>query len=140
MPEPWTDIQAQIEDADSYETTAEAAKDAAVKAFNYAASQCGLTGFQASWAALRFYGEVMGIKGPFAVFKAEDLLYPQYDLPGRFAEWMSSDEMRTWLADEAQKKIDESPGAIASVVAHWVNLIADRPEHSGRPQQGGIDA
>ena len=124
---PWAEIDAQIEQADSYDTTAEAVKDAAVKAFNYAASECGLTGFQAGWAALSFYGEVMGIKGGYIVLKAEDLLYPQYDLQRRLAEWMSSDEMRTWLADEAQKNLDSRHGAVGSVVQHWVNLVANRP-------------
>lgn len=127
---PWAEIDAQIEAANDYNTTAEAVRDAAVKAFEYAARRCGLTGFQAGWAALSFYGQVMHFDGPFTVFRGEDLLYPQYDLRARLREWIDSDEMRSWLADEADKLLaDGSRHAAAHVAAHWRRLSADRPRN-----------
>jgi hypothetical protein len=109
-----------------YEASADAMWKAALMAFNYVASQVGASGFQASWAALKFYGEAMGIKGPFGVYKLEDALYPQYDLVGRLSTFI--DDQREWLRDEAKKRLDEHPDGPTFVAdrvwAHWQKLAA----------------
>jgi len=125
---PWAQIEAQLAEVSSYASAAEAVRDAAVRAFEYAASRCSITGFQGGWAALSFYGKVMGVDGPYMVLKAHDALYPQYDLLGRVREWLTSDEMRTWLADEADKKLsDHRSDAVPAVRDHWRRLSLERP-------------
>ena len=124
-----------------YNSSAEAIWQAALAAFNFMANQVGATGFQASWAALRFYGQAMHIDGPFLVLRAEDALYPQYDLPGRLQQFL--DEARDWLADEARKSLAEyeaepelsytdddgtthtMPAVAPRVLEHWRKLITD---------------
>lgn len=107
-----------------YEQSADAMWKATLAAFEYAARKVGATGFQASWAALRFYGEAMGVKGPFIISKVEDALYPQYDLPGQLAKFL--EEQRPWLAEQAAQKIVETEGRDSmvhpNVLAHWQRL------------------
>lgn len=113
---------------------------AAVAAFNYAASRVGASGFQASWAALRFYGEVMHIDGPYTIIQLHDALYPQYDLPGRVQGFIA--EQAPWLAEQATAKLADydarptvtytdddgnevtRPSVHPDVVAHWRKLAA----------------
>lgn len=126
--------------SDGYRRSADAMWKAALAAFNWAASEVGASGFQASWAALRFYGEAMHVTGPFMILKAEDAIYPQYDLPRQVNEWL--DEQRGWLAEEAKKHLDNYEAeptytttnedgttetvlaAHPRVVAHWRKLVA----------------
>lgn len=124
MPEtdaPWAEIDRLLDEAAGYEGTANAALEAVMKTFSYAASRCGLTGFQAGWVMLHAYARTMGVDGPLAVFKGQDLLYPQYDLPRRLERWMA--ECEPWLAEQAQKKLDEDRGyAVEAVRSHWRRL------------------
>lgn len=113
---------------DGYNKSAEAMVTCAVAAFDWAASQVGATGFQASWAALTAYAKQMGIDGPLMVFQGANALYPQYDLPVRLNDWLTSDLMRTWLADQAVEKLAADSGlAHPNVEAHWRALVANRP-------------
>lgn len=109
---------------DGYQQSADAMWKAALAAFEYVARRVGATGFQASWSALRFYGEAMSIDGPFMVVQAHDALYPQYDLQDRLSQWLV--ELRPWLAEQAAAKLErhEATGGIAvdSVVDHWRKL------------------
>ena len=110
---------------DGYEASADAMWKAALAAFEYAARRVGATGFQASWAALRFYGEAMHIDGPFGVYRLEDALYPQYDLHGRLTEFI--EENRGWLREQARDKLNDAEMASYAaprVVAHWRKLVA----------------
>lgn len=107
-----------------YESAAGSALEELIEAFNKIAGDRGLTGFQASWVAMRFLTKVNMIEGPFAIIKAEDLLFPQYPDPvdtarAREAEWMS------WAAEEALKKLrDQDPSGVASSVwRHWIHLV-----------------
>lgn len=120
-----TEINNLIKKADSYDTAADTMWESALAAFNFAAREVGATGFQASWAALKFYGEAMNIKGPFLMLKTEDALYPQYDLPGRLQAHL--DEQHDWLRDEARKKLasPSSRSAAPAVVEHWRKLAGD---------------
>lgn len=109
--------------ASGYEASADAMWKAAAAAFNLVAREVGATGFQASWSALKFYGEVMHIECPFSVFRIEDALYPQYDLPGRLASLL--EEHRGWLRDEARKKLAGDLEHVAEAVErHWRKLAA----------------
>lgn len=91
-------------DEDGYSASANALWQAALAAFNYIAEVEGVTGFQAGYAALHAYGKMMGVEGPYAIIRAEELLYPQYDnkIPELITKWQEG-----WCAEEAQRKIDE---------------------------------
>lgn len=97
---------------------------AAVAAFNYVSGVLGITGGQASCADLDFLRRTRGIKGSFIFLKAEDLLYPQYDLRSTLEKWIV--DQRPWLKKEAEKLIAErgnSHSAVHSeVLAHWKRL------------------
>lgn len=111
------------ESARAYESSARAMVDVGKAAFNYAASEVGASGFQGSWAALTLYGELVGINGPFIVLKAEDMLYPQYDLIDRLREFIESDEMARWLGEQAAERLQGSLHASESVREHWQKLV-----------------
>jgi hypothetical protein len=137
-----TERQMGIE-ADGYGKCVEAMWRAGFLATEYVASQLGVTGFQHSIAMLRLYGKAMHIDGPFMMVKVQDALYPQYDLPGRLAEFL--DEQRGWLAEQARAKLAEyeaapthtwtdgegvertTPTAASRVVQHWRDLAAAVP-------------
>lgn len=104
----------------NYGTCVYAMSVLAVAAFNFSARKCGVTGFQASCADMDFLNRTRGFKHGFIIFNAEDLLYPQYDLPGKLREWISK---QTWLKDAAAEKLAEPCSyASAEVVAHWKRL------------------
>jgi hypothetical protein len=125
---------------DGYNKAGDALWKAALAAFNWAAHEVGATGFQAGWAALRFYGEANHIDGPFGVLKAQDALFPQYNLPNKAAGWLH--EWGPWLAEQARAKlaeyeakpryrftdddgdVHEGDTAHPDVVAHWRSLVA----------------
>lgn len=127
---------------DGYNQSAGAMWKAALMAFNYVAREVGATGFQASWAALRFYGEAMSVDGPFTIMQVHDALYPQYDLPGRLQRFL--DEQAGWLAEQAAEKLAEyeakptltytdddgneitAPTVHPHVVEHWRRLAGAR--------------
>lgn len=113
------------ESGKAYESSARAMVDVGKAAFNYAASEVGASGFQASWAALTLYGELVGIAGPFIVLKGEDMLYPQYDLQRRLQEFTDSDDMARWLGDKAAELLKAERG-VERVRAHWQTLVAAR--------------
>ena len=124
-----------------YEKSADAMWKAAAAAFNLVAREVGATGFQASWAALKFYGEVMHVECPFMIVRLEDALFPQYDIPGRVRGWM--DESGEWVREKAAEKLaayeadpvhdwtdDEgvehhTPTASPHVVEHWRALAGE---------------
>ena len=110
--------------AGGYEQAADALWKAAQAAFDYVSRRCGVTGFQASWAALRFYGEVMGVDGPFMVIRASDAVYPQYDIPARVEEFLS--ESGPWLREQAQAKLaGDMTFVVDAVREHWERLAAE---------------
>lgn len=98
---------------------------AAYLAFNYAAHFIGASGFQASGAELMFLAASRGLKGPFAIVNSEDMLYPQYDIPGRVQAYVDED-WTDWAAQEAQKLLDshaDKRDTVAPPVwAHWEQL------------------
>jgi hypothetical protein len=122
---PWDEIDAEIEAAHDYNSTAEAVVSAAVKAFNYAADRCGLTGFQAEWAALRAYGEMLHINGPYKVTRAENLVYPQYDVRKNLEDFI--EESMPWVIEQAKARLAETADddlVHPNVRAHWEHLAS----------------
>lgn len=94
----------------------------ALAAFNYVAGKLGVSGFQSSCADLDFLRRNRGIKGPFILLRAEDALYPQYDLPERLSEALR--EWQPWLAEQAVVKLQETPDASPRVKKHWRRLAS----------------
>lgn len=103
-----------------YGTCVYAMSLAAVAAFNYISHKLGVTGFQASCADLDILRRTRHMEGPFMILKAEDLLYPQYDLREKVEEFI--DKNRDWCAEEARKKLAEGGTAHPNVRAHWESL------------------
>lgn len=116
--------------SDGYERTANSMWKAALAAFNYAAHRNGCTGFQGGWASMQFLKHARNIKGPFAILDAEQMLYPQYDLPGKVEGWF--EEWHEWLSEEARRLLAERDrDMVASTVwEHWVALAAWTPEEA----------
>jgi hypothetical protein len=90
---------------DGYNKVADAMWKVAAAAFYYVAKQLGATGFQAGWASMQLFRELRGYKCPFAIIKAEDILYPQYDIEQNIQECIES--FLPWAADEARKRLEE---------------------------------
>lgn len=123
-------IDAKLAESHDYNSSAEAVRDVMVAAFDLMADALGLTGFQASWAALQGYAAAMHYDCPLIVLKAEDMLYPQYDLPGRLAEWM--DECGPWLTEHAQALLDERKDdgfVVDRVREHWRTIARQAPHN-----------
>lgn len=118
-------IAEKINKQHDYNTSAQALHDITVATFNYAASQLGNSGFQASYAALQFVGTVNGYDGPYGVLKGEDMLYPQYDsLVDTAAKW--DKEWAQWAGEEAKKLLEEHEEGLVhpDVRSHWEELAA----------------
>lgn len=115
-------VESLVKRTHDYGTCVYAMSMAATAAFNYVAHELGVTGFQASCADLDILRRTRSIKGPFILLKGEDALYPQYDLPGKLAEAM--DGWKSWLKEEAKKKLAENSNAHPNVVAHWERLAS----------------
>jgi len=114
----------QEEKDQAYEDSANSMWKAALAAFQYAAGIVGASGFQAGWAALKFYGEAMTVDCPYAVITAEELLYPQYDLRAKVEKYIH-EWTEDWAREEARKKIAEINPKYPphpAVVKHWRDL------------------
>lgn len=95
-----------------YGTCVYAVSMAATAAMQYVYDKLGMTGFQASCADLDIVRRNRHIQGPFAIIKAEDSLFPQYDK--RIKE--IQDGWHDWLVKEAKKKIQEHENDPTSTV------------------------
>lgn len=113
-------IESLVQKTHDYGTCVYAMSMAAEAAFNYVAHRLGVTGFQASCADLDFIRRTRNMDGPFILLKAEDALYPQYDLPAKLEEAMQS--WQPWLKEHAEKNLRKSEHAHPDVVAHWKEL------------------
>lgn len=108
----------------AYESCAETMKEVTRNAFDTVAGGLGVTGFQASWAAGRFYAEAMQIDGPFMVTKAQDWLYPQYD--HKVSDWLNSADVKAYLKDKALTMLGVDRGGlpIAETVDARLKMLA----------------
>lgn len=115
---------------DGYGKAVEAMWRSAYVTHEYVASQLGVTGFQHSMSSLTLLGALNGIDGPYMLITVNDVLYPQYDVVGRVAEFLNSEDVRKWLVEQAKEKLAEFEavdGGFASsvVAAHWRTIIAN---------------
>lgn len=113
-------IDSLVERPHDYGTCVYALSLAALAAFNFVSRKLGVTGFQASCADLDFVRRNRNIAGPFILLKADDVLYPQYNLRERLGEAL--EEWKPWLREEAKKKLSETEHAHPNVIAHWKKL------------------
>ena len=119
-------VQTLVDGEHDYGTCVYAMSLAATAAFNFVASQLGVTGFQASCADLDILRRTRSLKGPFMLIKAEDALYPQYDLRGNVDKALT--KWQPWLSEEATKLLAEHVNSrvSANVHAHWRKLANGR--------------
>ena len=115
-------IRAVTEREHDYGTCVYAMSIAAQAAFNYVCTTLGTTGFQASCADLDFVRRNRLLKGPFALYKGEDMLFPQYDIEAQVRETLA--EWKPWAKEEAAKKLAEVDHAHPDVIDHWQRLAA----------------
>lgn len=117
-------IEGLVSGEHDYGTCVYAMSMAATAAFNYVASQLGVTGFQAGCADMDILRRTRMLSGPFMLINGENALYPQYDLQRDLREAM--DSWRPWLKDEASKKLASDAGEYAhpNVVKHWEMLAS----------------
>jgi hypothetical protein len=114
-------IEGLVNGKHTYGTAAYAMSLAAMAAFNYVASTLGASGFQAGAASLDIIQRQRGFKGPFAIVKAADLLWPQLEPVEELTETMK--EWQDWLKVEAMRLLnEESEGTHPDVIAHWKKL------------------
>ena len=131
VPWPYTEtqlteyIKSLVDRQHDYGTCVYALSMAAEAAFNYVAHQLGVSGFQSSCADLDFVRRTRSLKGPFVLLKAEDMLYPQYDLRGKLQEAM--EKWKPWAKEEADKLLAEKTEYThPDVIRHWENLAGKR--------------
>lgn len=127
-------IAGLVEREHDYGTCVYAMSMAATAAFGYVAKRLGVTGFQASCADMDILRRTRHMEHGFILLKADDLLYPQYDLPSRLAEWI--EETRTSLAPVARQKIAEASGRVhPKVLARWKEIAALTPTAEGEGEK-----
>ena len=120
-------IEGLLSGGHDYGTCVYAMSMAATAAFYLVAHKLGVTGFQASCADMDIIRRTRGMKGPFAIIDGNDMLYPQYDIPGKVNEML--EKWMPWAAGEAKKMLAErSEYASPGVVAHWEFLAKMAPE------------
>lgn len=114
-------VNSLVERSHDYGTCCYAMSMAATAAFNYVASKLGVTGFQASCADLDILRRTRHLEGPFLILKAEDALYPQYNLHGKLQQAL--DEWTPWLKEQAEKQLAATTEHVhPEVLAHWTML------------------
>jgi hypothetical protein len=109
-----------------YGTCVYAMSMAATATFFHVANVLGVTGFQASMADMDILKRTRNINGPYMLIKAEDMLYPQYNIPRRVVKTMN--EWRKWAKQEAKCKLADSNSSLAhsAVRKRWKQLAAGK--------------
>lgn len=90
----------------NYNTSCNAATYAMIAAFRYVGYKLGITGAQASFSALAIVGAINHYDGPYGIVRAENMLYPQYELPSEKAKEYE-ENWAEWASKEAKKKLEE---------------------------------
>lgn len=115
-------IKTKLEENHDYGSSADALWLTALATFKLVAKELGVTVFQASYADLKFLSEARRLNEPFAIVKASQFMYPQYD--NKLSEMGES--WRNWLSEEAKKRIAELNGDYSTVhpdvLQRWVAL------------------
>lgn len=118
-------VNGLVEREHDYGTCVYAMSMAATAAFNFVASKLGVTGFQASCADLDILRRTRNMQCPFLLLKADDMLYPQYDLHQKLQEAMT--KWKPWAANQARRLLAESTSAHPEVIQRWRELAAHHP-------------
>lgn len=117
-------VSSLVERGHDYGTMVYAMSLAATAAFQFVAGKLGCTGFQASMADLDVLRRTRRIDGPFLILRAEDMVYPQYDLRERLEKFM--EESRPWVIERAKERLrEQSPHVDSRVFAHWRRLTEE---------------
>lgn len=122
-------ITSLVDRPHDYGTCVYAMSLAATAAFNFVASQLGVTGFQASCADLDIIRRTRGIKGPFRIVEYDNLLYPQYCDSERFPshrDLLNNKDVREHLRTEAARLLAETEHASERVREHWSEIASDK--------------
>lgn len=119
-------IEAVTDRNHDYGTCVYAMSIAAISAMNYVAHVLGVTGFQASCADLDIVRRSRLLDCPFTIIKADDLLFPQYDIRQQVEETISG--WQGWASEKAAEKLTkQNEGdypAHPDVIAHWEKLAS----------------
>jgi hypothetical protein len=121
-------VESLVNRGHDYGTCVYAMSLAATAAFNYVAGKLGVTGFQASCADMDIIRRTRGMKDGFIIVDGNNLLYPQYDVLDRVAQWMAG--ARGELAKKAKVLLAEKKTVHPDVVAHWERLAAFEGEEA----------
>lgn len=117
-------INGLIKQEHDYGTCVYAVSMASVAAFNYVASELGITGFQAGCADMDIIRRTRNIKGPFKLVDYADILYPQYG--NKFLNQEIPSSVWEWIKEEAQKHLNEKEFCSPTVIEHWKSLVAGK--------------
>jgi hypothetical protein len=122
-------ISGLVNQEHDYGTCVYAMSLSAVAAFNYVASQLGVTGFQASCADMDFIRRTRLIEHGFMLVRYENLLYPQYLNEVNFPSWVAlinDEEIRPRLVESAAKLLSSrgDSGVHPDVLAHWNRIVS----------------
>lgn len=120
-------IDALVSQDHDYGTCVYAMSMSAVAAFNYVAGTLGATGFQAGCADLDILRRTRHLDCPFIIIKAEDELYPQYNIEEKLRE--AREKWVPWCKEQAIKKLEEheADSVHPNVWKHWEYLAASSP-------------
>lgn len=84
------------------------------------------TGMQMSFTDGMFFAKSIEFDGPMHIVKADRFLYPQYD--GKVTEWAQSDNVRQWLAQQAQTALLETKPLRSPEVTARLEALAVSPK------------
>jgi len=126
-------VRSMVDGQHDYGTCVYAMSLSAVAAFNFVASQLGVTGFQASCADMDILSRTRGWKWG-KILDYENLLYPQYCDDDHFPNAAALIEQnKAELAKRARVKLAAEGGnAHPNVAAHWKYLSALSPEEPSK--------
>lgn len=125
---------------EGYNRSAEEIVERTLGAFRQACRDVGASGFQASWALMQVLWKGNAWDGPGVVIRAEDMVYPQYDLPSEKArQFEEREETRQWIGEKAIALLtehglwrdgtfieDADPELVSlTVVEHWKQLAEE---------------
>jgi hypothetical protein len=123
-------ITSLTEKKHDYGTSAYAVSLAATATFNYMARMLGITGFQAGCADLDIIRRTRNMDCPFAIFSANDMLYPQYDLPKKLQDLLM--QWTPWAAEQAKRLYDERDEFVhPDVLERWKKLAESTKAKGG---------
>lgn len=118
-------VAALLDIRHDYGTCVYAMSLAACAAYNLVAGKLGVTGFQASCADMDILARNRGYKRGFMILDAENLLYPQYDLVGKAADWVERTREQLRPAAAEMLKSHKPDSVHPGVWAHWEALAKE---------------